>query len=144
MPRMQLVTTKFCLSFGFLLIFGEVWELASSMLAIGLSWYESSILSGMSYRTRGLRQASGTSRYSSRPCNHCDRHGFEWYMLHCIRFLGANDIILCAGTIGARLHVPFPVLNRSSFGFWFSYFSIISRVVLAMFWFGIQVWFCVI
>ena len=42
------------------------------------------------------------------------------------------------GTVGARLHVPFPVLNRSSFGFWFSYFSVISRVVLAMFWFGIQ------
>lgn len=42
------------------------------------------------------------------------------------------------GTIGARLHVPFPVLNRSSFGFWFSYFSVVSRVVLSMFWFGIQ------
>ncbi|KAL5635897.1 hypothetical protein ACGC1H_004636 [Rhizoctonia solani] len=42
------------------------------------------------------------------------------------------------GTIGARLHIPFPVLNRSSFGYWFSYFSVISRVVLAMFWFAIQ------
>ena len=42
------------------------------------------------------------------------------------------------GTIGARLHVPFPVINRSSFGFWLSYFSVISRVILAMFWFGIQ------
>lgn len=42
------------------------------------------------------------------------------------------------GTIGARLHVGFPVLNRSSFGFWFSYFSVVSRVVLSMFWFGIQ------
>lgn len=42
------------------------------------------------------------------------------------------------GTVGARLHIPFPVLNRSSFGFWLSYFSVISRVVLAMFWFGIQ------
>ena len=42
------------------------------------------------------------------------------------------------GTIGARLNVPFPVLNRSSFGFWFSYFSVISRVVLSMFWFGVQ------
>lgn len=42
------------------------------------------------------------------------------------------------GTIGARLHVPFPVLNRSSFGFWFSYFSVISRVILSMFWFGVQ------
>jgi cytosine/uracil/thiamine/allantoin permease len=42
------------------------------------------------------------------------------------------------GTIGARLHISFPVLNRSSFGFWLSYFSVVSRVVLAMFWFGVQ------
>ncbi|KAF4586220.1 hypothetical protein EYR38_010494 [Pleurotus pulmonarius] len=47
-------------------------------------------------------------------------------------------VMVLNGTIGARLHVAFPVLNRSSFGFWFSYFSIISRIVLAMFWFGIQ------
>ena len=43
------------------------------------------------------------------------------------------------GTIGARLHVAFPVLNRSSFGFWFSYFTVFSRIILSMFWFGIQV-----
>lgn len=43
------------------------------------------------------------------------------------------------GTVGARLHVPFPVLNRSSFGFGLSYFTVISRVVLACFWFGVQV-----
>ena len=47
-------------------------------------------------------------------------------------------VMVANGTIGARLHVPFPVLNRSSFGFWFSYFSVISRVVLSMFWFGVQ------
>lgn len=47
-------------------------------------------------------------------------------------------VMVLNGTIGARLHVPFPVLNRSSFGFWFSYFSVISRVVLSMFWFGVQ------
>ncbi|KAF7796008.1 hypothetical protein EIP86_007177 [Pleurotus ostreatoroseus] len=52
-----------------------------------------------------------------------------------------HTIIACVmvlnGTIGARLHVGFPVLNRSSFGFWFSYFSVISRIVLALFWFGV-------
>ncbi|KAF9514500.1 hypothetical protein BS47DRAFT_1392449 [Hydnum rufescens UP504] len=47
-------------------------------------------------------------------------------------------VITANGVIGARLHVPFPVLNRSSFGFWFSYFTVISRAVLAMFWFAIQ------
>ena len=46
--------------------------------------------------------------------------------------------IVLTGTIGARLRVPFPVLTRSSFGFWFSYFSVISLVILNMFWFGVQ------
>ncbi|TCD70364.1 hypothetical protein EIP91_003716 [Steccherinum ochraceum] len=78
-----------------------VWELASSMLAIGLSW----------------RQALPAIAVG-----------------HII----IATVMVLNGTIGARLHVAFPVLNRSSFGFWFSYFSVISRVVLSMFWFGIQ------
>lgn len=47
-------------------------------------------------------------------------------------------VMVLNGTIGARLHVGFPVLTRSSFGFWFSYFSVVSRMVLSMFWLGIQ------
>ncbi|TFY79951.1 hypothetical protein EWM64_g4056 [Hericium alpestre] len=78
-----------------------VWELASSMLAIGLSW----------------RQALPAIAVG-----------------HVIIAV----IMVLNGTIGARLHVPFPVVNRSSFGFYLSYFSVISRVVLSMFWFGIQ------
>lgn len=41
------------------------------------------------------------------------------------------------GTAGARLHINFPVIARSSFGFWFSYFAVGSRIVLAMFWLSI-------
>ncbi|THH16283.1 hypothetical protein EW146_g4322 [Bondarzewia mesenterica] len=78
-----------------------VWELSSSMLAIGLTW----------------RQALPAIAVG-----------------HVIIAV----IMVLNGTIGARLHVPFPVLNRSSFGFWLSYFSVISRVILSMFWFGIQ------
>ncbi|KAI0703798.1 NCS1 nucleoside transporter family [Cytidiella melzeri] len=78
-----------------------VWELASSMLAVGLSW----------------RQALPAIAVG-----------------HVIIAI----VMVLNGTAGARLHVAFPVLNRSSFGFWFSYFSVISRVVLSMFWFGIQ------
>ncbi|KAI0309766.1 NCS1 nucleoside transporter family [Amylostereum chailletii] len=78
-----------------------VWELASSMLAIGLSW----------------RQALPAIA---------------------VGHIMIAVIMVLNGTIGARLHVPFPVLNRSSFGFWLSYFSVISRVILSMFWFGIQ------
>lgn len=42
------------------------------------------------------------------------------------------------GAIGAALHVPFSVIVRSGFGFYFAYFCIISRSILAMFWLGIQ------
>ncbi|KAB5588678.1 Permease, cytosine/purine, uracil, thiamine, allantoin family protein [Ceratobasidium theobromae] len=60
-----------------------------------------------------------------------------------VYFLSAAEVdcyerLQANGTIGAKLHIPFPVLNRSSFGFWLSYFSVVSRVVLAMFWFAIQ------
>ena len=47
-------------------------------------------------------------------------------------------VLVLSGTIGAQLHIPFPVINCFSFGFWLSYFSVISRVVLCLFWFGIQ------
>ncbi|KAF7327808.1 hypothetical protein MKEN_00360600 [Mycena kentingensis (nom. inval.)] len=77
------------------------WELASSMIAVGLSW----------------RQA--------------------------LPAIAVGHIIIAAvmvlnGTIGARLHIAFPVIARSSFGFWLSYFAVISRVVLSCFWFAIQ------
>ena len=42
------------------------------------------------------------------------------------------------GAIGARLHIPFSVVIRSSFGYYLAYFCIASRAVLAMFWLGIQ------
>ena len=42
------------------------------------------------------------------------------------------------GAIGARLHIPFSVIIRSSFGYYLAYFCIASRAVLAMFWLGIQ------
>jgi NCS1 family nucleobase:cation symporter-1 len=42
------------------------------------------------------------------------------------------------GAIGADLHIPFPIAARASFGYWLSYFCVISRGILALFWFGIQ------
>ncbi|KAI0275993.1 NCS1 nucleoside transporter family [Russula aff. rugulosa BPL654] len=77
------------------------WEIASSMLAIGLSW----------------RQALPAIALGN-----------------CIMAI----VMVLNGTIGARLHIAFPILNRSSFGFWLSYFSVVSRVVLSLFWFGVQ------
>lgn len=40
------------------------------------------------------------------------------------------------GDIGANLHIPFSVAVRSSFGYYLSYFCIVSRCILAMFWLG--------
>lgn len=42
------------------------------------------------------------------------------------------------GAIGAKLHIPFSVAIRASFGYYFAYFAICSRAILAMFWLGIQ------
>jgi NCS1 family nucleobase:cation symporter-1 len=42
------------------------------------------------------------------------------------------------GATGVLYHAPFPVLARASWGFWGSYIAIISRAILAIFWFAIQ------
>ncbi|KIH91075.1 cytosine-purine permease [Sporothrix brasiliensis 5110] len=46
--------------------------------------------------------------------------------------------IVLNGAIGSKLHIPFSVITTSSFGYYFRYFCIVSRSVLAMFWLGIQ------
>ncbi|KAK5108476.1 hypothetical protein LTR62_008294 [Meristemomyces frigidus] len=42
------------------------------------------------------------------------------------------------GAIGADLHIAFPIAARASYGYWLSYFCVISRGILALFWFGVQ------
>jgi len=49
--------------------------------------------------------------------------------------IGPSTIINGRQTID---HAPFPVLSRASWGFWGSYVAIISRAILAIFWFAIQ------
>ncbi|KAL2007515.1 hypothetical protein VTN00DRAFT_8953 [Thermoascus crustaceus] len=55
-----------------------------------------------------------------------------------ISFLIVSFVISGNGAVGAIYHVPFPVIARASWGFWGSYVAIISRVILAVFWFAIQ------
>ena len=40
--------------------------------------------------------------------------------------------------IGADLHIPFPIAIRASYGYWLSYFCVVTRGILALFWFGVQ------
>lgn len=47
-------------------------------------------------------------------------------------------VIAFNGATGVIHHAPFPVLARASWGFWGSYVAIISRAILAIFWFAIQ------
>ncbi|KAH7182336.1 permease for cytosine/purines, uracil, thiamine, allantoin-domain-containing protein [Fusarium flagelliforme] len=77
------------------------WEVASSMIAVGLSW----------------RMAIGA----------CVLGNF---------LMGL--VITANGRIGAILHTPFPVLARMPFGYYFSYFVVLSRCVLAIVWLGVQ------
>lgn len=60
--------------------------------------------------------------------------------------IGATVSVLCAfcatsslsgnGADCLQLHTPFPVLARVSFGYYFSYFIVLSRCVLATVWLG--------
>ncbi|KAF5017218.1 hypothetical protein F66182_10876 [Fusarium sp. NRRL 66182] len=77
------------------------WQVASSMIAVGLSW----------------RLAIGA----------CVLGNF---------LMGI--VITTNGRIGAILHTPFPVLARMPFGYYFSYFVVLSRCVLAIVWLGVQ------
>lgn len=95
------------------------WALASSMIAVGLSW-SVFLLHTYSFNLLAITRRQAISAIS-------------------VGHVIIAVIMVLNGTIGARLHVAFPVVNRSSFGFWFSYFSVVSRIVLAMFWFGVQV-----
>jgi NCS1 family nucleobase:cation symporter-1 len=55
-----------------------------------------------------------------------------------LAFFIISFVIALNGAIGVIHHAPFPVLARASWGFWGSYIAIVSRAVLAVFWFAIQ------
>ncbi|KAF5641681.1 ncs1 allantoate transporter [Fusarium sp. NRRL 25303] len=41
------------------------------------------------------------------------------------------------GFVGAKTHAPFPILARASFGYYFSYFPVLLRLLTALFWHAI-------
>ncbi|KAI9730748.1 MAG: hypothetical protein M1834_005717 [Cirrosporium novae-zelandiae] len=55
-----------------------------------------------------------------------------------VGFFIVSIVISLNGAIGVIHHAPFPVIARASWGFWGSYIAIISRAILAIFWFAIQ------
>ncbi len=95
------------------------WQTASSMLAVGLSWCVQVILNALAHELMELV--------------------LRWQALSATAaaYTILAVVMTLNGTAGARLHINFPVIARSSFGFWFSYFAVGSRIVLAMFWLSI-------
>jgi nucleobase:cation symporter-1, NCS1 family len=77
------------------------WEVASSMIAVGLSYKTAIGACVLGNAIMGL-------------------------------------VITINGRMGATLHTPFPVLARMPFGYYFSYFVVLSRCVLAIVWLGVQ------
>ncbi|KAM0746115.1 hypothetical protein T439DRAFT_330088 [Meredithblackwellia eburnea MCA 4105] len=47
-------------------------------------------------------------------------------------------VVVLNGIIGARLHTPFAVTSRAAFGYNLSRFAVVSRMVIAWFWFSIN------
>ncbi|KAH8687923.1 permease for cytosine/purines, uracil, thiamine, allantoin-domain-containing protein [Tricladium varicosporioides] len=67
--------------------------------------------------------------------------GLTWReALYCLILGYAIDAIpmILNGVIGAELHVSFPVVARASFGFNFSKFAVVIRMITALFWHAIQ------
>ncbi|KAL4870485.1 hypothetical protein BDV12DRAFT_195423 [Aspergillus spectabilis] len=55
-----------------------------------------------------------------------------------LSFFIISFVIAANGAVGAIYHIPFPVIARASWGFYGSYIALVSRVILAIFWFAIQ------
>ncbi|KAH8667465.1 allantoin permease [Tricladium varicosporioides] len=67
--------------------------------------------------------------------------GLTWReSVYCIIFgsLVCTIPLVLNGHIGAKLHVPFPVALRSGFGWYFSRFAVVVRMITALFWHAIQ------
>lgn len=93
---------------------------AGSILALGLSWREAS---------------AAMLVYST-------SHSFFQHKMLIYLLKSAIGNVLIAttvalnGTIGSTHHIPFSIASRASMGFYFSYFAVVSRLVLGLIYFG--------
>lgn len=96
----------------------QSWMAPASIIAIGLTW-------SVPTRIPGTRQTLTHTRREAVVC-------IIFGSLVCTVPLVLN------GMVGARLHIPFPVAMRASFGWHFSKFAIVTRAITALFWHAIQ------
>jgi len=93
----------------------QSWETGSSILALGLTWYEYNLVNNSSLTTF-RREAIFSIVFGS-------------------TVMGVPMAL--NGYTGAKTHVPFPVLARASFGYYLSYFPVVVRFITALFWHSI-------
>ncbi|KAL3479620.1 permease for cytosine/purines, uracil, thiamine, allantoin-domain-containing protein [Aspergillus californicus] len=70
--------------------------------------------------------------------------GLSWdqaFISCCLGSFIAASAVTCLARPGATYHIGFPVLARSAFGMWGSYFFIFIRAVVCIIWYGIQTYY---
>jgi NCS1 family nucleobase:cation symporter-1 len=82
------------------------WETASSILAVGLSWREAIPIVCLTW------------------CG-CERWISSWWNQIVVGTSSVAIPMVLNGAIGAKLHIPFSVAIRASFGYYFAYFAIV-------------------
>jgi nucleobase:cation symporter-1, NCS1 family len=69
--------------------------------------------------------------------------GLSWWQAWLCVWVGytiAAFFVVLTARIGARYHIGFPIVNRSSFGIWGSLWPVLNRAVMACIWYGVQAW----
>lgn len=69
--------------------------------------------------------------------------GLSWWQSWICVWLGysiAAVFVCLTGRIGAKYHIGFPVVARSSFGIWGALWPVFNRAVMACIWYGVQGW----
>jgi NCS1 family nucleobase:cation symporter-1 len=69
--------------------------------------------------------------------------GMSWWQSWLTVWIGYSIAGICiclTGRIGAKYHIAFPVVCRSSFGIFGSLWPVLNRSVMACVWYGVQSW----
>lgn len=92
------------------------WATVSSFVSIGLTWWEAVLAT--------CKDCLLTSR-ALNP---------DTYYLSDVAGVFLSIIISINAVIGVRTHLPFAVMARSIYGWYFAFFAIASRIVVCWFW----------
>ncbi|KAG9913011.1 uracil permease, partial [Aureobasidium melanogenum] len=69
--------------------------------------------------------------------------GLSWWQSWICVWIGytiAAVFVISTGRIGAKYHISFPVVSRSSFGIWGGLWPVFNRAAMACVWYGVQSW----